>query len=185
MGGGLDYSELVNAVKNRPLHAKLKYFVETGTYHGDTSMMASQHFQKVFTTEIMPSLYNMSKTIAESKGIDNIEFMLGDSVKLLHQIMPHVVEGAVFFIDAHQSGGDTGNNGKNVPLLEELDVILGYKPGPSVYIVDDLRLWKGEVWDWAHVTNKNIVKKFKEHGQKVLSYFEENDRFYVITNGLK
>ena len=174
MGGPLTIQEIKS-------DKTYKYFVETGTYKGDTTLMASKHFQKVYTTEIMEELHNYSKNRAKSEGITNIEFMLGDSVDLLKKIVPEVKEGAVFFLDAHQSGGDTGNNGKNVPLLEELDIILSHNIGPSVFIVDDLRLWKSKVWDWAHISNKKIIQKFLDYGYSIQSFYEHNDRFFVLT----
>jgi hypothetical protein len=126
-------------------------------------------------------LHTASKERALRCGIENITFLLGDSVELLKQITPRVLPGAVFFLDAHQSGGDTSNNGKNhVPLFQELDVILSHKIGPSIYIIDDLRLFD-KFWDWAGITPSSIIAKFKEHGQHVVKSFPANDRYYVFT----
>jgi hypothetical protein len=149
---------------------------------GDTTLMAAQHFQTVYTTEIVPKLHNDSKKRAAKQKVSNIEFLLGDSVELLKEITPKVLEGAVFFLDAHQSGSNTSNNGKNhVPLIHELDVILSHKVGPSIYIVDDLRLFD-KFWDWKGITAESIVKKFRDYGHTVDSYFMSNDRFYVMTS---
>ena len=185
MGGSLEYEEIIDNIHNRPKHEKIQNFVETGKYHADTTIMASKHFKNVYTTEIVPKLYEDSKTRAEKENISNITFLLGDSVKLLSEIMPKVLDGAVFFIDAHQSGGDTSNNGKNVPLLEELDVILSFNLKASLFIIDDLRFWKQGTWDWAHVSNDEIVNRFKKNGFPVLAYYEENDRFFVVADDKK
>ena len=62
-----------------------------------------------------------------NENLSNIFFLLGDSLEKLPCIMPKVLDGAVFFIDAHISGGDSGWNQKiRVPLIEELDIILSY-----------------------------------------------------------
>jgi hypothetical protein len=180
MGGSLTYDELFTYLSWKQ-YKNIKNFIETGTYKGATTLMAAKKFDKVYTTEIVPALHEYSKNIAVKEGVTNIEFMLGDSVELLKLICPQVLDGGVFFLDAHQSGGDTSNNGKNhVPLFQELDVILSHKIAPSIYIVDDLRLFD-KFWDWAGITPETIVNKFKEHGHEVDSYFSQNDRFYVLT----
>ena len=88
---------------------------------------------------IQQKLFRNFITSARKKAVEqkvtNVEFLLGDSIELLKEITPKVLEGAVFFLDVHQSGGDISNNGKNhVPLLQELDVILSHKVKPSIYI---------------------------------------------------
>lgn len=185
MGGSLEYEELSSNLDNRPKHQNIPNFVETGTYHGDTSIMASRHFQNVYTTEIVPELHELSKKRAKELGISNISFLLGDSVKLLHDIMKQVEKGAVFFLDAHQSGGDTSNNGTFVPLFEELDVILSYSFGASLFIIDDVRLWKQGCSDWAHVSSERLVQRFRDKKVQVLSFFEENDRFYIFVDAFR
>ena len=182
MGGSLKQEELTD-IKNRGSpYNNIKNFVETGTYKADSTLIAAKEYENVYTIEIYEPLYQESKNRAASEGVTNIHFYLGDSVEKINEIMPSVVEGAVFFIDAHISGGDSGWNGKTrVPLIEELDIILSYSIGPSVFIFDDLRLWKDRVWDWAHITNEYIVEKFRNKNIKLLCFFEKDDRFYVYT----
>lgn len=180
MGGSLKFEEFSPYIK-WDIYKHIKYFVETGTYKADTSLMAAKHFEKVYTTEIVPELHNNSKKRAVKQKVTNVEFLMGDSVELLKEITPKVLKGAVFFLDAHQSGRDTSNNGKNhVPLLQELDVILSHKVKSSIYIIDDLRLFDN-YWDWKGITTYTIVDKFEEHGHIIDSYFISNDRFYVLT----
>lgn len=180
MGGSLKFEEFSPYLKWGS-YKNIKSFVETGTYKAETTLMVAKHFETVYTTEIVPELHNISKKKAVEQKVTNVEFLLGDSVELLKEITPKVLEGAVFFLDAHQSGGDTSNNGKNhVPLLQELDVILSHKVKPSIYIVDDLRLFD-RYWDWKGITIDTIVDKFAEHGHNIDSYFISNDRFYVLT----
>ena len=183
MAGPLTPEEL-DSTCSTPEHKKIRYFVETGTYKADTTLLAAKKYEHVFTTEIKEDLYETSRKRAQDEGVTNITFMLGDSVELLKEITPKVEEGAVFFIDAHISGHDSGWNKKQlVPALEELEVILSHKLGPSVFIVDDLRLWKENApHDWAHITNMKIVQKFLDSGHNVTSFYESNDRFFVLTS---
>ena len=185
MGGSLIFEEIKDVYTRYPIFNKTKYFVETGTYKGDTTMMASEHFEHVYTMEIMKALYDESSKRASDSKVDNITFCLGDSVQILPQILPSIQDGSFFFIDAHQSGGDTGNNNKQrVPLYEELDLILNSDIGPSVFIFNDLRFWEGEnqeVWDWVHISKEKIITKFENLDYNVIDSYSKNDRFYVIT----
>jgi hypothetical protein len=182
MGGSLKQEELIY-IKNQGLpYNNIENFVESGTYKGDTAITASKEFKNVYTIEICESLYKNSMLRASNEGIHNIVFLLGDSLEQLKNIMPRVLSGAIFFIDAHISGADSGWNHINrVPLMEELKNILSYRIGPSVFIFDDLRLWKSKVWDWAHITNNSIAKKFFENNIEISHMFEKEDRFYVFT----
>ena len=179
----MKYEELLEFYKKYPAFKSVSNFVETGTYKGDTSLMAAEHFDKVFTMEIVEDLYRGSMERAAREGVTNVSFHLGDSLEVLPKILPQVEDGAVFFIDAHQSGPDTGNNQKHlVPLFEELDLILSRDLGPSVFIFDDVRFWEGQrqpAWDWAHISVKKILDKFE--GLFVIDSFVSNDRFFVLT----
>jgi len=181
MGGSLEYSE-IHKFSTGAKYRAIKYFVETGTYMGDTTLMAAKHYEHVHTIEIHEGLYEQSKQRAVDEGVANVTFHLGDSIAILPEIVSKVKEGAVFFIDAHISGIDSGWNGVNrVPIMEELDIILSCEIGPSIIIIDDLRLWKQKTWDWSHVTTSNIVAKFKEHNTKIDSFLEFNDRLYILS----
>lgn len=179
MGGFLTLEEIYEA-KN---HNNIKYFVETGTYKADTTILASKFFDRVFTTEIHPGLHSKAIQRALKEDIKNITFYLGDSSYLLkNAIVPQVIDGAVFFLDAHISGSDSGWNGTDrVPILKELEAVLDQNVGKSVFIVDDLRLWKQKVWDWSHVTNEIMLEEFKKRNIDVVKSYEKNDRFYIFT----
>lgn len=183
MGGSLTEQEISNIKNKDDIYKNIKNFVETGTYKGDTTIIASKMFENVYTIEIFQPLYYESKLRALNENLNNIVFLLGDSLTELPIIMPKVLDGAVFFIDAHISGSDSGWNDKiRVPLIEELDIILSHKIGPSVFIFDDLRLWKTvKAWDWTHITNEHILEKIKNKGIEIFSAYESDDRFFVFT----
>jgi len=187
MGGSLTELELLDVASRHNCNT-IKNFVETGTYKADSTIIASRLYETVYTTEVYPPLYLESKLRARSEGITNINFYLGDSLEVLDIIMKEISwnnnGGSVFFLDAHISGSDSGWNGKiRVPLVEELKIILKYKLGPSVFIVDDVRLWKTiKAWDWVHITNESIVQLITDNGFNVIESYEKDDRFYVYTS---
>jgi hypothetical protein len=166
-------------------YKKIKNFVETGTYMGETTRLASRYYDSVFSIEINPLLHEKTCSVFKMEGIKNVKLFLGDSIVILDEIIPDVLDGAVFFLDAHISGSDSDWNKKQrVPLLEELDCILKYKLKPSVFILDDVRFWKGhseQAWDWNHITSGEILNIFHKNNYKIGSFYEESDRFYVMT----
>lgn len=183
MGGSLKQEELEDIKKRGYPYDTIKNFVETGTYKADSTIIAASLYDNIHTIEIYEPLYKESIERVKNLNIKNIKFYLGDSLHHLEKIVPNILDGAIFFIDAHISGSDSGWNGSiRVPLIEELDIILSHPIGPSVFILDDLRLWKSiKAWDWAHITNEFIIEKFKTKNIKLSSYYEKDDRFYIFT----
>lgn len=173
MGGSLQNNELFEDIPED----MRKVFIETGTYKGVTCRMVSPHFEKVCTIEIFEPLYRES--LASFKNYDNIEAHLGDSVDILPQLYDSYKDGAVFYMDAHVSGWDSSHNPEHpVPLLKEIEVINKKPLGPSLFIVDDLRLWK--TGEWQGISNSGICSQFRP-GQIKRAY-EKNDRYLIFTN---
>ena len=175
MGGSLTEQEIKDILNIFPKQ-KLKYFIETGTYLGTTTRLASTIFDYVYTMEIVQQLYDESRAY----GGDNITYLLGDTIKLLPTIIPKIDAPAMWFLDSHQSGPETSNNGKWVPLLDELNIILSSYKYPSIYIIDDLRLFSKH-WDWADVSIESILDCFKKNGKEIAVNYSNNDRYIIIT----
>ncbi|UUT40525.1 hypothetical protein [carnivorous sponge associated iridovirus] len=139
--------------------------------------MVSPHFKKVCTIEIFEPLYQES--LASFKNYDNIKALFGDSVLVLPTLYEDYKDGAVFYMDAHVSGWDSAHNPEHpVPLLKEINVINKKPIGPSLFIVDDLRLWKNG--HWQGISNAAICSQFRP-GQ-IKKAYEKNDRYWILTN---
>ena len=169
MGGSLTELEIIKILSKYPT-VKPKIFIETGTYKGETARIASRIFETVHTIEIKRELYEEAQRL--NRGITNINYYLGDSLKILPEISRS--ETTFYFLDAHQSGIDTTNNGMNVPLLEELKGI----NNSSIIVIDDVRLFDA-YWDWKGITPETILKVIKENCE-VKDYYIENDRMIVF-----
>jgi hypothetical protein len=103
----------------------LKNFVETGTGYGDTSLAATHLFQKVWTVEIVPGVFNQQRTeLQQAAQQGKVIRENGNTVDVLRRWMPDLDAAgpSLFYLDAHWPGmGD--KIGTECPLLEELEVI--------------------------------------------------------------
>jgi hypothetical protein len=145
MGGSLTPEELYSLSERFKVFQQLLAFIETGTYHGDSTRVAALFFKDVYTYEIVPELFENSKCLSEKLNMKNCHHYLGDSVKLLGETLDIEKRPAMFFLDAHISGKGTGHNGiYGSPVLDELKVINAKYPKgqPALICVDDVRLWK-------------------------------------------
>src|SRR5262249_11637841 len=113
-------------------------FVETGTNMGETTVLAAGYFKQVYTIELAEALYRTTK--AKLSHFKNIEFLRGDSAVLLGDVSSWVTEPAVFFLDAHWSGGETAFGSEEVPLYRELNHIAKRRQSDLI-IIDDFRLF--------------------------------------------
>lgn len=157
----------------------IKTFVETGTAQGDTAFIAAGHFERVVTTEIHePALKVAKKHIERVKapkpldGATNIYTYLGDSLEVLPQIIspafghPYAVVDApaLFWLDAHYSGGPTKIGKTECPVIEEIQMIRRANQKHCI-MVDDMQIfctagaerdakmvgWSQRPADWPHV----------------------------------
>ena len=113
-------------------------FVETGTYRGNTTRWASNHFETVHTIERAESLFhNHCKGLATIKGVVP---HLGDSRNILPQIVKSIQgQKAVYWLDGHWSGGETAGENDECPLMDELACLQNRTE--DIILIDDARLF--------------------------------------------
>ena len=116
-----------------------KTFVETGTNIGATAYWAADVFDQVISIEFARELYD-----GLDKSRPNIRFVLGDSSKLLGELL---VDDAIVYLDAHYSAGNTHDS---YPLLQELEHVNASGSEELAVIVDDARfccaVWNDETY---------------------------------------
>lgn len=117
---------------------KVDCFVETGTYMGGTAIWASQRFAKVVTIENSPEIYK--STSERLSHIKNIEFLFGHTSVRLDEIVAKLQAPAIFWLDAHWSGGLTYGKTDECPILTELE-ITNRSDFPHCILIDDARLF--------------------------------------------
>lgn len=114
------------------------YFVETGTFKGETAAWASTEFEAVTTMERFPPLYAAARQRFDH--LPNVRFLLGDSRDGLRQTVPTLDKTAIFWLDAHWSGEGTAGETDECPVLDEI-AIARSSPLPHLILIDDARLF--------------------------------------------
>jgi hypothetical protein len=110
-------------------------FVETGTYEGNTTEWAAQHFGQVITIELSEALYK--RTALRLARCRNIEALFGDTRQQLARIAPSLPP-AIVWLDAHYSAGVTAGRDDECPLLGEIAAL--WPAWNRMYVlVDDAR----------------------------------------------
>ena len=111
-------------------------FVETGTYLGRTARWASKSFTKVITIEASAELYRDAKQ--RLSRLPNVEVMHGSSEQLLGKVASSLTEPALFWLDAHWSGGTTFRSESECPVRQEIRQVLEANVGHFL-LIDDVR----------------------------------------------
>jgi hypothetical protein len=106
-------------------------YVETGSYVGDSVTLAVKAgFQEIHSIDIINKIPE-----SYSHGMKNITFHIGDSPKVLDELLPKLKDKKIFFfLDAHSML--TEGEEENYPLLNELNVIAKHCNN-CVILIDD------------------------------------------------
>jgi hypothetical protein len=127
----------VRAIRWYARHYRPKFFVETGTHMGDTTAAVADLFQQCFTIELSDQLYRRA-SVRFSKT-PNVRCLQGDSGRMISDLIRNHLPGpALFWLDAHASGGVTTNAGYD-PIFAELEAILADPEAGHVILIDDAR----------------------------------------------
>jgi hypothetical protein len=118
----------------------LHVFVETGTFMGDMLAAMIPYFDRLYSIELAVPLYRgaVDRFAAEPK----VQLLRGDSGQLIATILAELSEPALFWLDAHYSGGVTARGTLDSPVIAELEAVLGHGL-PHVVLVDDARMFDG------------------------------------------
>jgi hypothetical protein len=169
----LSASEKRVHIKSWQALTQYKHFIETGTYLGQTTLAMSEVFETCHTIEFDPDLFNRAK--ANLAGVKNIQAYCGDSAKILPTILSELKEPAVFWLDAHYSGGETGRAGLDTPIMRELGTIFAHPIKEHVILVDDARDFLG-INDYP--TIKTLLKAISEQSPYIVTIFGDIIRIY-------
>ena len=126
---------LVDRVRER---FRIRTFVETGSYLGDTAARAAAGFERVHSVEALRT--NYESAVARHGRLANLTLVHGDSVAFLRDLVPKLEEDALFWLDAHWMGGASHGAQSQCPLLAELAEV-NRSPHAHFILIDDARLF--------------------------------------------
>lgn len=137
---------------------RVKTFVETGTFLGDTTAAVAPHVARVMTIELSPELAARARDrFVESPGVQVLE---GDSGRLLPELLAELDEPALFWLDGHYSAGITARGDEDTPVRTELRAILEHPVRTHVILIDDARDFTGG----AYPTIAEVEATVRVHG---------------------
>lgn len=141
-----EYALPPQSVKMMSMKANLpeprpRVFVETGTYKGDTVAEMKKVFGSVISIEVDEALYRKAR--ARFERDPHVSIRHGDCVSELPSVLAGLREPAVFWLDGHYSGGETGKGEVEDPVLISLEQIAAHPVKNHVIFIDDARTFDG------------------------------------------
>lgn len=116
----------------------LRCLVETGTYRGNMIGRLKRDFDQIYSIELSMELHEAARRrFAKERRIHLIH---GDSGEQLPHLLRRLTRPALFWLDAHYSGGETARGTEGNPIMKEISCILNH-PEAHVILVDDMRLF--------------------------------------------
>ena len=116
---------------------KTRHYVETGTYLGNGIKDVLNNYENIHSIELADKWYQHN--VEQFKNHNNVKMYLGDSKKILPELLDNIDEPITIYLDAHYSGGTTAFGDEEVPLLFELEILKNRKYD-DIIIIDDCRL---------------------------------------------
>jgi len=142
-------------------------FFETGTNFGEGVVKAiDAGFKKIISIDVVTEYINAAnERFIESKNYPNTDFQfyLGDSRKLLPEIIDKIDEPITFWLDGHEF--------YEIPLLDELVAIKNHKIKNHTILIDDVRMFN--TIEWNNIGHDNVIKLIMEINENYkISYYD-------------
>lgn len=120
----------------------LRHLVETGTFLGGMIRAQLPYFDRIDSIELDADLAHMARWRFRNRP--SVAIHAGDSATVLPRLLAHLGEPALFWLDAHYSGGVTARATAETPVLAEIRLVLMHAFGARhVVLVDDARCFDG------------------------------------------
>lgn len=118
-------------------HHHLTTFVETGTFNGGTVLALRNVFTRLITIELQPELCENARRLL--LPYPHVQVRCGDSSALLPQALAELREPALFWLDAHYSGGITARGIADTPIMAELRAVFAHPAKRHIIAIDDAK----------------------------------------------
>lgn len=121
------------------LSSSRELFIETGTGDGYMANHMGDHFDQVFSIEIVNRTYN--DAVIRFAEQPNVKIIYGDSVGILPRLM-HKMEPRpmTLWLDAHDNG-ELPEGASVCPIMEELAAFFQHRWTECVVLIDDIHLF--------------------------------------------
>jgi hypothetical protein len=137
-------------------------FVETGTFEGGATLFAVQTgFKEIYSVEVYKVFYETC--LARFKDYPNVHLFHGDSIDTLWSMIKDINEPITFWLDGHYCPypGVTGGK-KNIPIIEELDIIAQHPTKTHTILVDDRRVMGTNFFGWEDIPESMVIEHIKK-----------------------
>jgi len=114
-----------------------RWFVETGTYMGDTLWFLREAVPNLMSIEVQPDLARLAAR--RFRKFPQVEIINGDSALELVKVVKRIDVPCLFWLDGHYSAGMTGRGIKDCPIFEELAAIASVAGQKCSIMIDDAR----------------------------------------------
>ena len=128
----------VRAVLDSARRHNIQVLVETGTCLGEMVRKCRRRFKRIYTIELSEQL--AAEAARRLASYSHVQVLQGDSGHVLPEVVGQLNEPAVFWLDAHYSGGMTARGPTECPLEREVRAIALGGRADHVILIDDARL---------------------------------------------
>jgi hypothetical protein len=121
---------------------RIDTFIQTGTYRGDTLASVRSQFSRLISIELSSEFaLEARRRFAGDDAVTIIEADMARGLKEAFNLAAQ--KPALFWLDAHYSGGPTAKGAENTPIICEIRQIIDQRQGRDVILIDDARFfWK-------------------------------------------
>lgn len=155
-------------------NVKTNHYIETGSYLGHGIFNVLNNYEYIHSIELSEKWYEYNNM--QFKNNNNVKMYLGDSKKILPELLNNINEPVTIYLDAHYSGGTTAFGDEETPLLFELEILKNRKYD-DIIIIDDCRLlgktgicgcgpnheiYPTMTYDWTNITEDKIISSLKD-----------------------
>lgn len=145
-----------------------KIFCETGTWHAHSLRRVKTLFERRISIEIDEALAKSARGLVPD---EDAWILNGDSAELLPLVCRVITEPIFFWLDAHFCGVEAGGSNAGMPLMAELDAVLGRNQRKDIIAIDDLKQFgcvgREGIVDWRHITLKSVTDRLSAAGLSV------------------
>jgi hypothetical protein len=152
---------------------RMRVFVETGTYMGNTIEACKDTFDRIISIELNRNLHEMAKEKFLSNN--HITLYQGDSSDVLPAILADISEPTLFWLDGHYSEGITSRGKISTPIMAELQHVFSHTNDKHVILIDDARCFTG---DDDYPTIDTLIQ-FVIEKKPLYDFFVQHDIIFI------